>query len=901
MKFRSRFCVTAILTLSFFIHTVIPANACGPETLDPIFVFTNSPDIPFAEFVKGKIGILQSSLGRKTLVIAHRYLDGGSFTEDEQRGLIEALRGKAPEDDDDVAIKAWIAARKEIVGEEQDPPAIYDERRHSGYDFFPNCTKNAFEVATQTLKDRVANYGAQDLNVRNWLVGQDVVFKNCAEGATAPAAPGPGSPHWLQKDRDYQIAAACFYSLNFNEARTRFQKISDDFDSAWQDTAAYLVGRTLVRQASLTDNETQKRSLYEQAETSLINNLARGGKLQDATKRLLGLVRFRLRPEERLRELAQVLNTQSGNENIRQDLIDYTWLLDKFDLKLQQEEEARKQKLNPTPSPTPYQVKGEENEWQRNYASVRRGDLIEINFSTKQNDESAPPPKTITLYRKPDVTEAEILRDVEIELARKLDEAETASLKESYTSALSYRQWLLSPNRQVNSSKDYDGCDSNCNELKLNQLPDFIRTDDLSDWIMTFQSKDPRAFTHAATRWRQSHSTAWLAVAVTKATKNSRGVIGLIREAERIAHDAPVFPTIAYHLVRLRLEMNRASDAQNLLDKTIAAQFDQLPISSQNLFLEQRAKLAGTVDEFLKFAARKPVAFAEFGSIGRITDLLRIQKSFWNPAYYTETKEEYEQKTDEWFKDQLLWEDRKFFDPESVDILNWHFSLSSLLKASRSAELPEYLRKSLALSVWTRAVLLKNYPVAIDVSTDIAKLAPEMSELLANFVNAKSREQRDDEALFILLRFPSLSPYVPTGIPELVSAEKVDYYFDVYWWCKPDDIEYQTDGAETPKVVENPVFLNPRELAAARKERADLSAIGNAKTFLGKRVLEWANRSRNDPRLPEALYIGVQANQSYKYGCGSWEEDEETRTKLEKLLREKFPQSPWTAKLQPAN
>ena len=67
--------------------------ACGPETIDPIFVFTHSPDLPFDEFTKGKIGILQSSFGRKTLVIAHRYLGGGTYTEDEQRALVEALVG----------------------------------------------------------------------------------------------------------------------------------------------------------------------------------------------------------------------------------------------------------------------------------------------------------------------------------------------------------------------------------------------------------------------------------------------------------------------------------------------------------------------------------------------------------------------------------------------------------------------------------------------------------------------------------------------------------------------------------------------------------------------------------------------------------------------------------------
>ena len=888
--------VSLCLSLIFLFQPV-PALACGPETVEPIFVFSTSPDLPFDEFTRGKIGIVQPTFGRKTLVIAHRFLNGGTFTEDEQRGLVLALKGKPPEDDDNSATKAWIAARKEVVGEEKEPLAIYDERRHDGYDFFPNCTSNAFEVATQTLKERVASYGAEDNNVRDWLRAQDVVFKNCAEGAEAPPAASSG-PQWLQKDRDYQIAAANFYSLNFREARTRFETIANDGESIWQDTAAYLVGRTLVREASLSGNDREKRALYERAETYLINLMAGGGRFRSAAKRLLGLVRFRLRPEERVRELAQVLDQQSGNENVRQDLIDYTWLLDKFDAQVQKDEEERKNKLNPTPSPTPYP---ENLEYKARYEAIQRGELIDLYFTPKKSDGEAEYPKGVSLDFKPDVTEAEVFQQVEIELGRKLLPEESQDLKERFAGAVSRRQWLLSPNRKINSGRDYDGCDWSCNDLKLDMLPEFIRADDLSDWIMTFQSNDPRAFAHAATMWRQSHSTAWLVAALTKSTKASRGLVRLMRDAERVEDYSPAFPTIAYQLVRLRFELNKHAEAQKLLDKIIATQFDSLPISSQNLFLEARLEVAGNVDEFLRFALRKPVAFTEYGTIGHISDLLKIQKGLWNAEYYKETKEEYERATDESFKELLLWDDRKTFDVESADQFNWNFSLRALLQTSRNETLPEYLRKTLALTVWTRAVLLKNESVALDVSQDVNRLAPEMAALLSNYMNATTRAQRENEALYILLKFPSLSPYVPSGISEVSTSEESEYYFETSWWCETDDIEYHLDGTESPKVVPAPRFLGAQSLAVAKKERNALLALGNAKSFLGKRVLEWAKRSPGDSRIPEALYIAVQANQSYKYGCGAWEQDEETRVGLEQLLRQKYPRSSWAVKLAEAD
>src|SRR5262245_38784462 len=320
MKYYKSF-VALLLVLVLFIHFTPGTNACGPDMLTPVFVFNEAPDLPFGEFAAGKIGIVQPTFGRKTLVISYRYLNGGSFTADEQHELVAALQGKGPEEDSDVAIKTWIEARKTVAKDEEDSPDIYDERKDGGYSFFPNCAKNAFEVATQTLKERVASHGAEDANVQEWLRGQDTVFENCDGGSTMPAEIGPAGPSWLSKDRDYQIAAAYFYSLNFAEARSRFAKIADDVESPWQQTAEYLVARTMVREASLTNDTEKKRVTYDQAESYLVNHLGHAGKFQNASKKLLGLVKYRIHPEERLGELARALEHQTGNDNVRQDLI----------------------------------------------------------------------------------------------------------------------------------------------------------------------------------------------------------------------------------------------------------------------------------------------------------------------------------------------------------------------------------------------------------------------------------------------------------------------------------------------------------------------------------------------------------------------------------------------------
>ena len=91
--------IAIALSTLVLLNSAPVATACGPYSTEPIFIFEDSPDLPFTEFTSGKIGIIRPALGRKTLVIAYRYLNGGAFTSDEQSALVEALKGKAPEDD----------------------------------------------------------------------------------------------------------------------------------------------------------------------------------------------------------------------------------------------------------------------------------------------------------------------------------------------------------------------------------------------------------------------------------------------------------------------------------------------------------------------------------------------------------------------------------------------------------------------------------------------------------------------------------------------------------------------------------------------------------------------------------------------------------------------------------
>jgi hypothetical protein len=885
---RRTLCVLVLLGLLLNLH--VAASACGPSYLEPIFIFQGSPDLPFEDFTAGKIGIVRPTFGRKTLLIAYRYLNGGAFSASEQKDLVMALKDETPQEEMDKVVESWINTRKELLNEVQ-PPALYTERRvHNSYTFFPNCTQNAFEVATATLKDRVVNYGADDPNVREWLHGQDEVFNNCAANeATLPAELGPGVPIWLRKDRDYQIAAALFYSMQFDEAKSRFEKIAADGQSDWQSTAEYLVPRTLVRQASLID-PLKQAALYAEAETRLQTLVATGNKFRDASRKLLGLVKYRLHPEERTGELADLISFNGASLDLRQDVIDYIWLIDKFEGQVLRAENDRREALKKKETLEELFTLG------RRYDEPDEDDELRITFIPRFADNSYDYEHTISLKVKPDVSESEVLRLVEQALNRAPRTEEANDIKSQFKMGAERRQWFGSYNRKLSLvSENYEGC-YGCFDikLKLEDLPSFLIAHDLTDWIFTLQFEGPETYAHAVAQWRQTDSPAWLLAALVKAEITSPGLSQLMKAAQRISQDSVAFPTIAYHLVRLHRGLGQTSEAQNLLDR-VFSQFDQLPVSAQNSFREEQVQMAKDLSQFLKYAALKPAAFYEDGLFVSIRDMVESKKEWWSSGYFRESKEAYEERIEESYKD-LLSEDVRLFDDPTNDILDRHLPLQLLQQAAKDSQVPAYLRRRLTLNVWTRAILLDNREVAVQVTPEVIKFAPRMTTLLNEYLDAKNETDRRHAALFVLLKFPDLTPFLSGAFQRFPIYQDSDYYFESAWWCEPSETEYR-EAQEVPKVVPAPPFVDAHQLEIAKREYAALSEIGDASGFLGKQVLQWAAESPDDARIPEALFIAFAANQSYKYGCNGWNHDEELQQQVSTLLHERYPQSPWTAKL----
>ena len=890
MKNIFRFFTVNLLIISFTI-SVLP---CGPEYITPLYDYKKAPENPYANFAAGKLGIVKPTYNRSVLFAAYRYINGGTFNAAEQQALMDVWNAEFNNENyinDDVtdALKKWIEERKSIVGKEENTPEIYVEREYGGYDFFPNCTKSSFETATETLKSRSASYGSDDKDVKNWIAAQDTVFENCASGRQMPDVNVADKPEWLQKDRAYQMAAAAFYSLDYENAKRRFAEISQDAESPWRETADYLVGRTLIRQASLTKADETSDRLYHEAENYLYRVSVSGSKYADSAENLLGMVKFRIHPEERLRELAQKLSYQGGGDNFRQQLIDYTWLMDKFQKQGLEKEEKRineeKAKNDPANNNTENNAENNANysDYDREQAEALKEYEETGNLTLKVYSDDYS--QNWTFKVKSDATDEETVQAAQTAVGKPLNEQQRNSVIEQRKSTY---QNLYGNSRE----NEYPGRYYGDVENSLSLLPNAVRADDLTDWLFTYQIPNNEAYLYALGKYKNTNSDLWLMTAISKAHKTSAALNDLMTAAEKVPASSPAFPTVAYHRARVLMELKKDAEAKKLLDEILDSTIE-MPVSSRNQFLDMRAKYADTLDDFLKYSLKKPFAFEYNGEGMTVEQITELEKTYYNPEYDKGTKEDYEKQVEKDNQKYKDWQNRLMIDDRTAFVMNELFPMSLIIQTSKSPVLPDYLRERFTKVIFVRSLLTGDYATAEKYAAEYLKIVPDQTELVNQYLTAKPADKKY-AMYYLILKNEDMTPFIASGFGD----ESGQFTYASRWWCE-DYGEFYEEGAENSipaAAFPRPPFLTKAQADTAQAEMKKLKDIGGAPDYLGNGVLEWAKLRPKDKRIPESLYIIYDANGWDKYGCGGVDE---IRKAAAALLRTKYPDSEWTAKLEP--
>lgn len=341
MKFSKRLFHWRMLLVIAMVTAIIvatrPAEGCGPFSLRQVFTYEKHPDMPLTKFAAGDIGVLQPTYARSYLFVAYRYFNGAPLDGAEQKAVSalwdERLQHYWEPQGEDV-LKTWAEARAKVIAAAA--PEVNVSRTIDKKDFYLdylNCSPDGFKNAAATLNRLIEKYGAASPEAKDWVATQDQVFTNCDKGPALPAPAEAAASPVIRANRAYQIAAANFYAGNFDQAEAQFNAISGDAASPWRGLAPYLVARTLIRKGTLTGGRNEAdRAALAKAETQLRKVLADKSEspLHGSARGLLNYTRARLAPEARLKELAADLLKKNSGATVKQDLIDYTRLLDRL-------------------------------------------------------------------------------------------------------------------------------------------------------------------------------------------------------------------------------------------------------------------------------------------------------------------------------------------------------------------------------------------------------------------------------------------------------------------------------------------------------------------------------------------------------------------------------------------
>jgi hypothetical protein len=232
-------------------------------------------------------------------------------------------------------------------------------------------------------------------------------------------------------------------------------------------------------------------------------------------------------------------------------------------------------------------------------------------------------------------------------------------------------------------------------------------------------------------------------------------------------------------------------------------------------------------------------------------------------------------------------------DAPAADMLN-HMPVAMLIEAARIKDASFVLRRGAALVAWERAVLISDFSSADNAARGIAELSASDARDLEGYLHAQGPDNKRFAAVVVMLRWPGLQPQFDSATLRDDPMRKINNYRQ-NWWCKEQPTAQPTGGdVQGPQKAERlyPNFLSPAERASAESELAKLRQTGNAPNYLGEVVIAWARTHRDDPLVPEALYLVVK---STRYGC-----TDENTVKYSKdafdLLHKNYPQSEWTKK-----
>ncbi|MDR3700704.1 MAG: hypothetical protein P4L56_13755 [Candidatus Sulfopaludibacter sp.] len=382
---------------------------------------------------------------------------------------------------------------------------------------------------------------------------------------------------------------------------------------------------------------------------------------------------------------------------------------------------------------------------------------------------------------------------------------------------------------------------------------------DVAQWIAAFQADRP-----AIDTWRAKKTLPWLIAALQKAQTSDPE---LIAAAHDVKPDSPAWDSVTYYGILAEIRAGELDAARAWAGDALAA---KPALATANLLRSERLRLARDWTEFLQFAPRRPV-----------TDMSD------------------EDESDEPIDDATLKQHPVALDADSVTALNHRVPLSLWLDAAQNSLMPANLQSGIAQAGWVRAVVLGNNDVARKLAERLGKLKPVLAVEMRTWLAEKDPAAAQFTAVFLMLRAPGLEPMVRYGSGRETPVTKSDIFRDNWWLLEPMGRVYDSEHNHQalfdlyPDGQFGPTgFLPEGRASAAAKEWQDLNQRAqNSVNYLCTQTLEWARAHPEDPRVPQALHLDVEATH-----YGPSDKSSSYSRQAFDLLHRRYPNSEWTKK-----
>jgi len=422
-----------------------------------------------------------------------------------------------------------------------------------------------------------------------------------------------------------------------------------------------------------------------------------------------------------------------------------------------------------------------------------------------------------------------------------------------------------------------------------------------ADLTASQNSANAYALAHAQARWTATRDVAWLVAAMSLASPSDPAAPSLVKAASAVSPTSPASVSVAYHRVRLTLSSAPQAQTRAVLDAMLARQ--DLSASDRNLFTAERMQVAESPAVFSHLALRDRVCADDTGADGCVRGQFNDEAEPTN-VYDAAGK--------------------VGLGPDAMALID-RLPLAQRAALADDATLPATLRLDIALTTWTRAVLMQDNGQIDALALKLQSLLPQLASDWAKVAQTPPGPAKRFAEFYILAEVPGMAADLG-GYTRPEGKAVADFQGAWYDWMilpagstkgdyAPPCLQTYLpegacdDGADTSDAAQWPISdlvcltycgqgafpLRRPDFAAAVVDQASLEQKRMAQPYkdgdtLGasvwEEVLAYASANPKDPRAPEALYWLVHIT---RYGHSH----DHLSHRAFDILHQRYPTTTW--------